>query len=282
MTGMPRGLTALLILLLATGLPLAASVEEAKETAKNTPATGEAAAASATSAPETGAAAASEENLSAAPASLPARLISNRWGFQVGGFLMEFSTEAAIGSEGLLGTLIQLEDRLGLDEDKTTWRAEGFVRFNNRHGLDIGYWQLNRDGQATLAEEVDFGGITYIAADLKSKWNTNWLKLAWRYALLNTPKGEAGITAGLSTYRWDLGLEGTARITDDQGGSIEVESQVGQGSTFTFLLPVGPRPAEEPSAPLAAAAVIAAAAVLGKVFFPKNLPRIAIQTYQPT
>ena len=145
------------------------------------------------------------------------RIISDRWGFQVGSFLVDLNTDAAVGASGLLGTSISFEKQLGLDDDKTLVRADGFYRFNKRHGLDITLWHLDRDGTTTLEEELDFEGITYIAAEIKSRWNTSFLKLTWRFALLNTPRGEAGITAGLSTYRFDLGLEGSARIDDDQG-----------------------------------------------------------------
>ena len=38
--------------------------------------------------------------------------------------------------------------------------------------------------------------------------------------------------------RCDLGLSICLRIVQDHGGRIEIESQVGRGTTFTIILPV--------------------------------------------
>jgi len=146
-----------------------------------------------------------------------APILTDRWGFSLGGFLIDFETDAAVGSGGLLGSFIRFEEKLGLDEDKSVFRVDGFYRFNHRHGFEVGYWQLKRDGHTFLEEEIDFEGITYISADIRSRWDTSWLKLAWRFALINSERGEAGIGVGLNTYDWDLGLKGEALIEGDDG-----------------------------------------------------------------
>jgi hypothetical protein len=165
----------------------------------------------------------------------PGRVVSDRWGFYVGGFIADASTEAAIGSGKLLGATIRIEDNLGLKEDSSTFRAEGFYRFNPRHGLDIGIWALSRDGERVIDEEFDFQGkIIQVGANIATEFDTSYFRLAYKYSMVNTDRAEAGITAGLSTYNFRLGLKGDISIADPNG----VLQENFDSLTETILAPV--------------------------------------------
>jgi hypothetical protein len=180
----------------------------------------------------------------------PGKIISNRWGFYVGGYAADVTTSASVGSGKLLGASIRVEDDLGLGEDDQTIRAEGFYRFNPRHGLDFGYWGLSRNGQYEIRKEIKFQDkIFKVGADIRTEFDTSWFRLAYKYSMVNNRRAEAGITAGLSTYQFKLGLEGEATFVDPNGaasGAIVIdtfeESIFAPVPTFGFFLTYAMRP----------------------------------------
>ena len=148
----------------------------------------------------------------------PGRVISDRWGFYVGGYVADFTTDAAVGSGNVLGAVIRVEDDLGLGTDDQTFRAEGFYRFNPRHGLDFGVWSLSRNGLQTIDKEIEFEGKVFgVGARIDTEWDTSWFRLAYKYSMVNTRRAEAGITAGFSTYQFSIDLAGEVNLTDPNG-----------------------------------------------------------------
>ncbi len=79
-----------------------------------------------------------------------ARVVEDKFVLRVGGYLTDFKTDANVGTGGVFGTLIRLEDTLGIQDDKSVARLDGFYRFNERHSLDFGVWSLNRSGLARI------------------------------------------------------------------------------------------------------------------------------------
>lgn len=149
------------------------------------------------------------------------RTITDKWVFYVGTYLTDFKTDASVGAGGAFGTFLRLEDELGVDEDKSVARLEGFYRFNERHAIGFGFWSLNRDGFTTINEQIEFdGNIFDIGVELTSQFDTSWFRVDWRYSLLRTERGEAGIRAGLSSYQFDIGLAGMATVDDGMGGTM--------------------------------------------------------------
>jgi len=153
------------------------------------------------------------------------RVISDRLYYTLGGYLVDFSTEAAIGSGTLAGALIRLEGDFGVEEDKQTFRFDGFLRFGdgtkNKNAIDFGYMGIDRNGQTILDEDFEFQDKIYsIGAEINSKLNIKWFRLGWRRTLFHTERGEAGISVGLSTYRLGLGVAGQATLQDEDGNQI--------------------------------------------------------------
>ena len=137
------------------------------------------------------------------------RVVDDNSVFRIGGYLTDFKTDASVGSGGVFGTFLRLEEELLLDEDRSVGRVDGFVRFNERHSLEFGVWSLNRKGLTTLTEQVIFDGNTFdIGVDLATKFDTSWLRVGWRFSALRTERGEAGFSAGLSAYQFEIGVAG--------------------------------------------------------------------------
>ncbi len=156
------------------------------------------------------------------------RVLDDRWSFMIGGYLTEFSTDAAVGSGTALGTVIRAEDELGVDTGPDTFRVDGLFRINEKQSIGFGYWSVGRDGSAALDEQIEWDGNVYdVGAEITSKFDTSWFRVDWRYSLLRTPKGEAGFAVGISAYDLNLELAGIATVDDGQGGTIEREASGG-------------------------------------------------------
>ena len=147
-----------------------------------------------------------------------APVINDRWGFYLGGYLADFKTDAAVGSGNFIGAVIRAEDELGLNADDSTFRAEFYARFNDRHGIEGSLWSLSRTGSAILDQEIEWDDLIFTAeASVDSTWDTALVRLAYKYSMVNNGRTEAGLTVGLSTYSFDLTLEGLATIRSPSG-----------------------------------------------------------------
>ena len=149
------------------------------------------------------------------------RVVDDKWVIAVGGYLTDFKTDASFGSGSALGTSIRFEDQLGLDADQSVVRLDGLKRFGDRHSIGFGLWTLNRDGVASIDEQIEFDGNTFdVGVDLNTQFDTGWFRVDWRYSLLRNDKGEAGLSAGLSVYEFETSVEGLATVSDGMGGTI--------------------------------------------------------------
>jgi hypothetical protein len=165
----------------------------------------------------------------------------------LGGFLVTFKTEAGASFGGLLGTRVNVEDDLGVDDNKSTFRLDGFWRFKPKHSLGWSWFALNRSGFSVLDEQIEFEDVIFeVGAAVDSRFETDWFGLDYRYSLLQTERGEAGIRVGVSTYGFDLGLAGRA-IVDDGSGPQAKDVDVEEGIVapvpiFGFFLGYGITP----------------------------------------
>jgi hypothetical protein len=155
------------------------------------------------------------------------RILSDRWNVWLGGFAPTFKTQFALGSQGVLGTIIRLEDTLGLEEDVSTGRVGAFYRFSAKRAILFDFTVLNRDATRIVDERIEIGDddntIIFLNAEIDSKLDNNIFTLTYRHSFVNNGKTEAGFTAGLSTFQFDVALRGQGRIGDDQAPLQEVE-----------------------------------------------------------
>jgi hypothetical protein len=189
------------------------------ETPSETPDGPSAPPATAASPPETeGAGAEGTEADAATRGEIEYRVLSDDIYLTLGGFLVSFETQATAGIGGVLGTRIDLEDDLGVDNGKNTFRLDGFWRYKPKHALGFSFFALTRSGFNTLADQIEFeDAIFEVGAEVDSRFETDWFGVGYRYSMLKTERGEAGIGVGLSTYAFDLALAGEATVDDGSG-----------------------------------------------------------------
>lgn len=152
--------------------------------------------------------------------------LDDKLGFSLGGYVVDFRTDAAAGFGTVVGTVIRLEDDLSVEDNKSTFRLGGFHRFGTRHGLEIGFFDLKRSGSTVIDEQIEFNGIVYdVGAQVDSEFDVRVFKAAYRHSLVNNGKTEAGFSAGLSTYWFDLLLDGEATIEEGRQTVEQVRTE---------------------------------------------------------
>jgi hypothetical protein len=142
------------------------------------------------------------------------RVLGDTCSFRLIGGLVDLKTDVAAGSS--LGALIDLEDILGFDEQIATFGFEGFWRFskNRKHTLRLKYGNFDRDAYASIEGTVPILDVEFFG-ELASSFVNQVATLDYQYSFINHHKTEAGITAGLAFYKYELALEGQVTIDDD-------------------------------------------------------------------
>ena len=168
------------------------------------------------------------------------RILSDRWNVWIGGYLPNFKTTAAYGSRGLLGTVFRLEDNLGLEEDLSTGRLGAFYRFSNKRAILFDYASFKRDATRALGREITIGEgedqVTYaVGAIIDTKFNNDIFTVTYRHSFINNGKTEAGFTAGLSAFLFDLALQGIGSV--DDGVNLPEVREVEAGDSILIPVP---------------------------------------------
>jgi len=145
-------------------------------------------------------------------------LDTDRFNISFGTYLISFDTSAQLSPVSGAGTIVNMEEILGLDDRRTDVRIDGYWRFAHRHRLDWGVFFDSRKGTRDLSEQIIWDDTTYdIGATIDSKFTTEYFKLAYRFAFVRDDRAEAGLSAGLATMRLGIQLEGQGTI--DQNGT---------------------------------------------------------------
>ena len=165
-------------------------------------------------------------------------VVASRWNVNLGGFLVDLNTNAAVGIGGIFGTFINLEEKLGLQQDQDVLRLDGFYRFKPKHTLDMGYFAFRRDATTTLdaADFLDFDGYRFQGA-IDSRFDMTSVRFIYKYSFLNNGQLNAGISTGLSWFKLELALAGDAILLDENTG-IPIGNASFQEQGVSLIAPV--------------------------------------------
>ena len=151
--------------------------------------------------------------LFAAAAALPASAAGPRddqgVSFKLGGFFSSSDTTLRIdASNGALGTSLSLEDDLGFEKDKTLGIFDAAWRINPRHRLELGYLQLGRDAQKTIAGEIRFGDQVFpVSTTVNSTFDSDVWRLTYGWSFYRDGDNELALLLGLHTTAFEVRLE---------------------------------------------------------------------------
>ena len=142
------------------------------------------------------------------------RILGDTFSIRLIGGLVDLNTEVAAGSS--LGALIDVEELLGFDESISTFGLEGFWRFskNRKHALHLTYDNFDRDANKAVEGTIPIFDVNFFG-QLDSNFVNQVMTLEYQYSFINHGKTEAGFTAGLGFYRYELGIDGQILIGDN-------------------------------------------------------------------
>lgn len=149
----------------------------------------------------------------------------NDFTFRVGLYDISSSTKIRVdGVGGLIGTTINLENDLNLDERKSTSYLSVGWRVSGRHHLELEQFNLSRDGLQTLTAEIEFGDQVFeVNATVDSFFNTNITRLSYSYTVRDTARSKVALGVGLHRTKISAGIAGKAgSIGEERAGFAEV------------------------------------------------------------
>lgn len=132
-----------------------------------------------------------------------------RYEFRIGAFSDSVDSRILYDSTaGNPGSEIDLEEVLGLDDSTTVTQLDAIFRFGHYHRMEIGYFQMSRNGLRTLTDDFTFGNETFVAStNVASKFETRLLRVSYAYSLINDDQKELGVMAGVHFPQFKTAIE---------------------------------------------------------------------------
>jgi hypothetical protein len=172
---------------------------------------------------------------------------TERLQLRIGAFLIaDFDTTVRFDSKTVpIGTVIDLEDGLGVTSHQTVARLDGSYRFNHKHRIDWTYFSSRRSGDATATEDIQIGDpddpngseIIPAGANVKTKWDFDLLQVGYAWSFLNTRRYEWYLGGGLNIRR----LDGEISYSADKSGTLQQGSVDARGTLPLPTVSIGGR-----------------------------------------
>lgn len=158
----------------------------------------------------------------------------SKWSFKAGIFDTKADTSMRVnGSGGLIGTELDVEDFLNVQEDKRTGFLAARYSFWDKHFVEAEYINIGRKGRRTLNQSFNFDGTTFdVGANIASSITTEVYRIGYGYQLIQ--KENFVLAASLGVHITSFKAEIDARITAG-GGGIQ---GAGEFADVTAPLPV--------------------------------------------
>ena len=152
--------------------------------------------------------------------------------FGLGAFVPKTSTSAQVDSSTLgAGANIDFERAFGMETQKTVPDAFARWRFSDRWRVEAEYFDLNRNGDKVLTQDITWNGVTYTAnTEVVSKFNFNDVRASVGYSLFKRKDKEIGVAFGfhIATYNVGVSAAGKGNDTEKILAPLPVFSAYGQ------------------------------------------------------
>jgi hypothetical protein len=128
----------------------------------------------------------------------------------------DFNTNMQVTGDAGLGTDLDLEDLLNLDEDAVAARIDGRYAFNKRHWLEFAWYDIRRDGERTIANDITVGDVVIPASNVETTFDTAIFKIAYRYNFVAEPRTVIGASFGFHVMSIDSSFKSAAFAVEEE------------------------------------------------------------------
>lgn len=147
---------------------------------------------------------------------------NSKYSLSVGGFFTDHDTNIRLDSSAGPGTVVNLENDLGLDSTTNVFRVDGVWRFADRHRAHFAIFDLSQAGLRVLDKNLVIEGVLYSVGEaVVTDWKMRLIEVGYSYRMLDRQK-----------FKWWFNVAAfvqDTRITVDEigtGGSVASEDVV--------------------------------------------------------
>ena len=144
--------------------------------------------------------------------------LRDRFYFGVGAFFPQTTTQAQLESNRVgVGTSVDFEQSLDMARSKTVPSFFGRWRFGERWRLDVEYFELNRTGDRTTDQAIQWGELVIPAGSgVTSQFDFSDLRVSVGYSFFRTQDKELGVAFGLHAASYDIRLSTLTQGSDGE------------------------------------------------------------------
>ncbi len=157
----------------------------------------------------------------------------DRLNIDVGVFSATQSTTLRLDAfDGAIGTQIDFEENLGLEEREETPRFDLLWRYKKRSSLSVSYFKLDRDTVAPLTISIKFGDIILdpvVSENVRTVYDIEVLSAQWGYSFFRTPKWDARFTIGIYAMDIFASIQDLSAAQADEGDVLAPLPVIGMG-----------------------------------------------------
>lgn len=128
----------------------------------------------------------------------------------------DFHTSLKVSGEAGVGAILDLEDFLGVDGDEVIARIDTHYSFNRRHRIDLSYYDIRRSGTKTIADDIQVGDVVIPAGSINTAFDTQILKLAYRYNFVTDYRTVIGASIGAHVMGIDFAIENDSFAVEEE------------------------------------------------------------------
>lgn len=158
--------------------------------------------------------------------------LTDRFFLGVGAYWSTSNTQARLDSPSGVGTTVDFEDLLGLDDNRVVPQGLARWRMSDRWRLELEYFELDRDESRSINGEIVWGDETYpIGTTIDSRFDFSVARLSCGYSFFKRQDKELGIALGFHLTNIEAELASSTGAQQEDGkllAPLPVLSMYGQ------------------------------------------------------
>jgi len=177
-----------------------------------------------------------------------------KFSISAGAFVTVHDTNIRLDTDAGPGTVVNLEDDLGLDATTNIFRADAAWRFADRHKAHFGIFDLSQTGSRTLDKDLIIGGHTFSANEsVLTDWKMQLIEFGYSYRIRDNERTQwwldvaffiqdTAITVTETASGGDVATEDVVLPLPKFGASVDhafSERWIGRAGIDVFKLEVG-------------------------------------------